>query len=53
VIWEGAPEDLLDHAHPQYLLRALIFRGVTSIESGTDWRPTLELARRIAKCASR
>jgi len=49
VLWEGAPEDLLDAAHSQYLLRALIYRGVTSLEFGTDdWRPTFELARRIA-----
>lgn len=53
VLWEGAPEDLLRSVHPQYLLRALIYRGVTSIEFGTDWRPTIELARRIARCASR
>jgi len=54
VLWEGAPEDLLDEAQPQYLLRALIYRGVTSIEFGKDdWRPTFELARRIARCASR
>lgn len=53
VLWESAPEDLLAEAHPQFLLRALIFRGVTSIEFGTDWRPTLELARRIARCESR
>jgi hypothetical protein len=54
VLWEGAPEDLLDSVHPQYLLRALIFRGVTSLEFGTtDWRLTFELARRIVRCASR
>jgi hypothetical protein len=54
VLWEEAPEDLLDEAHAQYLLRALIYRGVTSLECGTDdWRPTFELARRIARCASR
>ena len=54
VLWEGAPDDLLDEAHPQYLLRALIYRGVTSLEFGTDsWRPTFELARRIARCSSR
>ncbi len=52
-LWESAPEDLLDEAHPQYLLRALIYRGVTSIESGTEWRPTIALARRIAGCGSR
>jgi uncharacterized protein (TIGR02569 family) len=54
VLWEGAPEDLLDTAQPQYLLRALIFRGVTSLEFGTDdWRSTFGLARRIVRCASR
>ena len=54
VLWEGAPEDLLDAAQPQYLLRALIYRGVTSLEFGTDdWRSTFGLARRIARCASR
>lgn len=52
VLWDGAPEDLLDEAHPQYLLRALIFRAVTSMEFGTDWRSTIELARRIVQCAS-
>jgi hypothetical protein len=53
VLWENAPTELLDEATAQYLLRALIFRGVTSLEFGTDWRPTLELARRIARCGSR
>jgi uncharacterized protein (TIGR02569 family) len=54
VLWEGAPEDLLDEAQTQYLVRALIYRGVTSLEFGTDdWQPTFELARRIARCASR
>jgi hypothetical protein len=49
VLWENAPEDLLTEAKPQYLLRALIYRGVTRLEFGTDdWRPTFELARRIA-----
>jgi hypothetical protein len=53
VLWEGAPEELLTEAEPQYLLRALIYRGVTSLEFGTDdWRSTFELARRIARCAS-
>jgi hypothetical protein len=48
---EGAPEDLLGEAHPHYLVRARIYRGVTSLELGTDeWRPTFELARRIARC---
>jgi uncharacterized protein (TIGR02569 family) len=53
VLWEAAPGELLDDVHPQYILRALIYRGVTSIEFGTDWRPTIELARRIARCESR
>ena len=53
VLWEAAPSELLDDVHPQYILRALIYRGVTSIEFGTDWRPTIELARRIARCESR
>ncbi len=53
VLWESAPHELLNEAHPQYLLRALIYRGVTSIEAGTDWHPTLALARRIGACASR
>jgi hypothetical protein len=53
VLWENAPTELLNGVSAQYLLRALIFRGVTSLEFGTDWRPTLELARRIARCGSR
>jgi len=51
--WEGAPPSLADAVEPQYLLRALIYRGVTSIEFGTeDDVPELVLARRIAGCAS-
>ena len=53
VLWEDAPESLLDVAPRQYLLRALIYRAVTSIELGNESaRPTFELARRIAQCAS-
>jgi uncharacterized protein (TIGR02569 family) len=54
VLWEDAPEELLGEAQPQFLLRALIYRAVTSLEFEHDsWRPTLDLARRIARCASR
>ena len=54
LVWEGAPPELADVVDPQYLLRALIYRGVTSIVAGTDWRATIALARRIAaQCASR
>jgi hypothetical protein len=48
LVWEGAPPELAVAVDPQYLLRALIYRGVTSMVAGTEWRPTLELARRIA-----
>ena len=54
LVWEGAPPELADAVDPQYLLRALIYRGVTSIVAGTEWRATIDLARRIAaRCASR
>ena len=54
LVWEGAPPELADAVDPQYLLRALVYRGVTSIVAGTEWRATIELARRIAaRCASR
>jgi phosphotransferase family enzyme len=50
--WEGAPPELADTVDSQYLLRALIYRGVTSIAAGTEWRPMLALARTIAaQCA--
>ncbi len=48
LVWEGAPPELADVVDPQYLLRALIYRGVTSIVAGTEWRSTIELARTIA-----
>jgi hypothetical protein len=52
LIWEGAPPELADIVDPQYLLRALVYRGVTSIVAGTEWRPMIELARTIAEqCA--
>jgi hypothetical protein len=54
LVWEGAPDELADAVDPQYLLRALIYRAVTSMVAGTEWRPTVALARRIAaQCASR
>jgi hypothetical protein len=54
LVWEDAPPELADAVDPQYLLRALVYRGVTSIVAGTEWRSTIELARRIAaQCASR
>lgn len=46
VAWDGEPFAGLVDA--QYLLRALIYRGVTSIVGGTEWRSTIELARTIA-----
>ena len=52
LVWEGAPDELADAVHPQLLLRALVYRAVTSMEFGTEWRPTVDLARRIARCAS-
>jgi uncharacterized protein (TIGR02569 family) len=51
--WEGAPDELAGAVDPQYLLRALIFRTVTSRLFDTDDAATLEVARRIARCASR
>jgi uncharacterized protein (TIGR02569 family) len=51
--WENAPAELADAVAPQLLLRAAIFRGVTSLEFGNDAPPELTLARRIAACASR
>jgi uncharacterized protein (TIGR02569 family) len=54
LVWEGAPPELADQVHPQYLLRALVYRGVTSIVAGTEWRSTIDLARTIAaRCSSR
>ena len=45
--WEGAPDELADEVDRQYLLRALIYRGVTSIEFGGDGSRELDLARRL------
>ena len=46
--WEGAPPELADAVRPEYLLRALLYRAVTSIEFGGDGGRELELARRLA-----
>lgn len=46
--WEGAPRELAELIDRRYLVRALIYRGVTSIEFGGDGRVELDLARRIA-----
>ena len=52
--WEGAPETLADDVDPQFLLRALVYRAVTSRLFGAERVPEIELARRIAAaCASR
>ena len=46
--WEDAPSGLAAAVDRQYLLRALIYRAVTSIGFGNDELPELDLARRIA-----
>lgn len=46
--WESAPPELAGLVDRRYLARALIYRGVTSIELGGDGRVELDLARRIA-----
>jgi uncharacterized protein (TIGR02569 family) len=48
LIWEGADPSLAELVSPQFLLRALIYRTVTSMLSGADGHPELDLARRIA-----
>ena len=53
ICWEDAPDELAELVDPQHLLRAAIFRGVTSLEFGNDAEPELALARRIAACTSR
>jgi hypothetical protein len=47
VCWEGAPKSLLDAVPRQFLLRALIYRGVTSLEFGSSDPPELRLARTL------
>jgi hypothetical protein len=46
--WEGAASSLAGAVPKQFLLRALIYRGVTSLEFGRDGGVELELARTIA-----
>jgi hypothetical protein len=53
VCWEGADPELLNVVDAPYVLRALIYRGVTSIEFGGDGARELELARIIASRRSR
>ena len=54
LVWESAPPELADAVDLQYLLRALIYRAVTSMVAGTEWHRTVALAHRIAaRCASR
>ena len=48
VCWEGAPPSLIDLVPTQFLLRALIYRGVTQLEFGRDGDVELSLARTIA-----
>jgi hypothetical protein len=45
--WENAPAELADAVDTQYLLRALIYRGVTSMEFGSDGARELALARSL------
>jgi hypothetical protein len=45
--WEDAPPDLADVVDRQYLLRALIYRAVTSREFGGDGSRELEVARHL------
>ncbi len=51
--WHGAPDDLADAVDRQYLLRALVYRAVASRGFGVEDVPEIDLARRIARCASR
>jgi hypothetical protein len=51
--WHDAPADLADAVDRQYLLRALVYRAVTSRGFGVADVPEIDLARRIARCASR
>jgi uncharacterized protein (TIGR02569 family) len=51
--WHGAPDDLANAVDRQYLLRALVYRAVASRGFGVEDVPEIDLARRIAQCASR
>jgi hypothetical protein len=46
--WEGAPAELAEAVGRQYLLRALIYRAVTSFEFGGDAARELVVARSLA-----
>jgi len=46
--WEGAPAELAEAVGRQYLLRALIYRAVTSFEFGGDAACELAVARSLA-----
>ena len=46
--WEEAPAELADAVGRQYLLRALIYRAVTSLEFGGDAARELEVAFALA-----
>jgi lincosamide nucleotidyltransferase A/C/D/E len=46
--WEEAPAELADAVDRQYLLRALIYRAVTSFEFGGDAERELEVAFSLA-----
>ena len=54
-LWEGAPPSSPTRSHPQYLLRALIYRGVTSIvasePNGAPRSTSLVESRRDARRA--
>jgi hypothetical protein len=48
IVWEGAPEAFAKVVGRQYLLRALVFRGVAARIMGFDRAiPELDLARRV------
>jgi phosphotransferase family enzyme len=52
--WEGASDELAQLVEPQYLLRALVYRAVTTRLTGPAGPiPELDLARRIVASSSR
>lgn len=53
ICWEDAPPELARVLDPQYLLRALIYRAVTSREFGRGARRELEVARSLFTDPSR
>jgi uncharacterized protein (TIGR02569 family) len=50
ITWEGAPAEMANAVSRQMLIRALVFRGVTTLvmSTGTASIPELDIARRIA-----